>query len=106
MPNALRTTVLALLIFCGVVTSAQAQFTQQQLSTEREVRSVRIFVDQCRNDHTACAFYLSGVLDGVMLSEALASTPYSYCTRGASYPEITDGYLSFINVEQVRGNVG
>ncbi len=106
MSKAIRATALALLIVCGAATSASAQLTQQQLNTEREIRSVRTFVDQCRNDRAACTFYLVGVMDGVILSETLTSTPFSYCTRGASYPEITDGYLSFINVEQVRGNAG
>jgi hypothetical protein len=45
-------------------------------------------------------------MDGVMVTEAVARTPYSYCTRGASYVEITDGYLSYINAEQLKGNYG
>jgi hypothetical protein len=106
MTNALRATALALSIYFGTTGSAPAQFSQQQLGTEKELRSVRTFLNQCNGNRTVCTFYLWGVMDGVMVTEAIARTPYSYCTRGASYVEITDSYLSYINAEQLGGNYG
>ena len=106
MLTVLRATVLALSIFCGTGGPALAQISQQQLGVEKELRSVRTFLNQCNGNRTVCTWYLWGMMDGVMITEAVARTPYSYCTRGASYVEITDGYLSYINAEQLKGNYG
>jgi hypothetical protein len=45
-----------------------------------------------------------GVLDAVVVTEARLGIPHRYCTRGASYGEVGDAYLSFIFAEQAKGN--
>jgi hypothetical protein len=101
---AIRASLMALLICCGIPLAAIAQ-SQQQPAHEREIRSVRTFINLCRTERNVCIYYLVGLTDGVLLTEARSSTAYSHCTRGASYPELADAYLSFLNAEQLKGNV-
>jgi hypothetical protein len=104
MFHGFRSAFLAVvLVGCGSVPLSHAQ--QPQLTT------VKGFLDGCGVKNTSerlsfnpCVFYVMGVLDAVIVTEARAGIPHRYCTRGASYGEVADAYLSYIISEQTNGN--
>jgi hypothetical protein len=104
MFHGFRLGVLALvLVVCASVSLSHAQ--QPQLTT------VKGFLDGCGVTNTSvrlsinpCVFYVVGVLDATIVTEARLGIPHRYCTRGASYGEVGDAYLSFIFAEQAKGN--
>ena len=98
MFQSFRTVGLAfVLVACATGFPSQAE-QQQTLPT------VANFLQICRENHSACISYLWGVLDGEIVEAARAGTAYRHCTRGASYGETGDAYLSFIKAEQTNGN--
>ena len=92
-------------IFLAVIFVTCAMWMQTQAKAQSaDVQSVAEFLAICRSHQRACVFYLSGMLDGVTMAEELNHIPTRYCTRGASYFEISNAYLAFLASEQVKGN--
>jgi hypothetical protein len=48
----------------------------------------------------ACMMYVMGSMDGAIAVQARAKIPFRHCTKGASYWEVGEAYLTYLAAEQ------
>lgn len=84
-----RLIAVVLSVLCG---GAYAQ-TPSQL----EAYLTRSFIFVCRQDKSACIYYVQGVIDGTIVARKRFGTPEVFCPGAISYYEIGSGFLAYLD---------